>query len=78
MSIAEQMGEDHSLVNLLGRGRRASTIRRRVLDWKRVWRYLMLTFGEMWPSCQAHFLDNLSTLAAGGSGRNVLERGLHL
>ena len=76
VGIASQMEEPEAIMSILGRGRRASTIRRRVIDWKKASRYFMLTCGDVWPTGPTPFVDYLSVLATGGGGRAVLERAL--
>ena len=61
--VAAEMRVPNALTKLLGRGRRASTIRRRVLDWHKFSRFLRMTFNTAWPTSVAHVLEYISALA---------------
>ena len=47
-TLAGNMPDPNLLLDRLGRGRRASIIRRRVIDWKAAARFFMFSFGVPW------------------------------
>ena len=75
--IAGKMSDPALLLDGLGRGRRASTTRRRVIDWKAAARYFALTFGTPWPQDVAQVIEYISTLIAGEATQSRLDRVLH-
>ena len=77
VAVAAGMREPNALGKLLGRGRRASTIRRRVLDWHKFARFLRLTFNSSWPESLSQVLDYISTLADGGAPRSTITRAIN-
>ena len=74
VGFASELSDPSAVMGLLGNGRRAGAIRRRVLDRKRVARHLTRTFDRIWPQSPAQFLDYLSALSDGGSLKSVLQR----
>ncbi|CAE7206140.1 unnamed protein product [Symbiodinium natans] len=54
----------------LGKGRRASTLRKHVRTWSRVHEWVLGAFGVAWPSA-AHFVAYLEARAAEPCGRSV-------
>ena len=65
------------LLSALGRGMRAPTIRRRVLDWRKVSRFIQLTCGRTWPQSPADMLDYIATLVDAGAPKSAMDRALH-
>ena len=60
VEVAAQMSNQDALMDYLGRGRRASTLRQRIIDWKKASRLFMLSWNRLWPSGLAHFFGLLS------------------
>ena len=72
--ISSQLSDPSTVLNIIGKGRRASTIRRRVLDWGHLQRFLRLSCGIQWPTCPAQILDDLASIVDGGAGKSVVDR----
>ena len=62
---------------MLAGGRRARTIRRRVLGWKQAGRLFAVFGGVPWPASVTHFLDYLQCVASSGAGTPALGRAVH-
>ena len=71
------MRNPDSLLSTLGRGRRASTIRRRILDWRRASRFFSLSYQIAWPKHVSQVLEYTTALIDGGSGSSAVERFVH-
>ena len=74
VQLMSTMLKPEAALSGVGRGRRASTLRRRVLDWKRAARFLTVFIGASWPMGPGDMIDYLATLADGGASKSVLLR----
>ena len=72
--ISSQLSDPSMILHIIGKGRRAATIRRRVLDWRSFARFLQLSYGRVWPDGPAQVLDYLASLVDGGCGKSVVDR----
>ena len=63
ISLMQAPGDIAAVAKVIGQGRRARTIYRRITDWKKVRAFLAAAHGTTWPQCPADFLDYLMTRA---------------
>ena len=75
--IAMQMKRPETILSSVGRGRRAKTIRRRVLYWRKAARCFRLACGKSWPTDLEQILDYIDSLVEGGAARSTLDRFAH-
>ena len=74
VSIAGASQNPAVILSAVGQGRRAATLRRRALDWKRAARYFHMLSGTAWPRGPHDMLDYLNCLASSGAGGSALGR----
>ena len=61
VQLMSTMQHPETVLSGVGRGRRANTLRRRVLDWKRASRKFTLTIGSSWPRGAGDVIDYVAT-----------------
>ena len=59
-----------------GQGRRARTIRRRVLDFRHISSFMLQSWGRLFPTGVGMFIDFLKVLSGGGASKSKLERAI--
>ena len=69
--VAEGMHSKETALLRAARGRRASTLRRRVRDWRKARRYFLLTTGQVWPRGVAAALEYVEVCAESPSGKGL-------
>ena len=74
VELAAASSSPTAVLAVIGQGKRASTLRRRILDWRKAARFFMLTFNMVWPRGVHDVVDYLATLAASGVGRSAIGR----
>ena len=67
--IAGETQNRESVMLRAAQGRRASTLRRRVRDWRKARRFFQLTLGRPWPTNEAAVLDYVEVCASAPSGK---------
>ena len=61
-------------MSIVAQGRRARTLRRRVLDWRAAARYFAFSCDTPWPRSVGEVLDYLASIVEGSKGRSALCR----
>ena len=72
--VASTSQNPTSVYAAIGQGRRASTIRRRVLGWRKCARYFMILSGRQWPRGLHDVLELLHCLATSDAPKYALSR----
>ena len=75
--VVQASRDPHAIAKVLAPGRRISTIRRRVLDWKIAAHYFTLVANCSWPRGIHDVLDYLHPLRDAGQPPSALDRASH-
>ena len=69
VQLMSSMQHPEAALSGVGRGRRASTLSRRVLDWKRAARHVSIIIGASWPRGPGDVIYYLATLVDGNASK---------
>ena len=75
--LLESSQNPASLMSIVAQGRRARTLRRRVLDWRAAARFFFFSCGTPWPRSVGEVLDYLASIVEGSKGRSALCRAVY-
>ena len=73
VQVAEGLRSKEAALLRAAQGRRASTLRRRVRDWRKARRFFLLTLGRAWPDGAAAALEYIKVCAEGPSGKSMVK-----